>query len=881
MKYRRRENLDHLAIERVFEMCAVELEGEGERVLAVSVYRPPDSNCDLFFDALNKFLHFIKFELRNRKIVICGDFNIDILQSSPMRTKFTDVIGLHNLTYNVNEPTRVSENSAKAIDNILTNFSPHSPGMLVFETGLSDHYAQVLKFAHVDGKMNSVNFQYCARRSISNNKLGIFCSALTQETWAGVYCETDANKCFNKFLNIFSGYFEEAFPKKFIKSGVLSNLKKWITRGIRVSCERKRELCILSKTERSVTFVNYVKSYKKILKKVILAAKKMSNDDYIRNSKSTIRASWDVVKRELGKVNVSRCVREVISKDAGLITSPRKIATAMNSYFLGVADGIARNISTGRVRTPLLLLGGRKFDLRGVDEEIVDRVIRSLRDSSSTGWDEIPSKVLKACRSLVSGPLAHAISLSFRQGIFPDKLKYCVIHPSQKTKTSTEISNFRPIANLSIFSKVYERCFLRQLSDYMSSNKILNCNQHGYTPGKSTATAIYELCNGALGALDGSLESAAIFCDLSKAFDCVNHGLLLSKLEGYGIAGVSNSWIRSFLTDRKQRVSIRSEDGTVTLSDWQGVRHGVPQGSTLGPILFVCYVNDLNVQVPDSHITLFADDTSVLVNAKNSNELVVKMNNVLTELSGWFNDNGLLLNVDKTKIIKFGCRQDTSNINTLAGVDLVNATEFLGIRLDGQLKWSDHINVLYKKLCTASFNITTLIPVVSPMTLRSVYYANFYSHLKYGIIMWGSASALDRIFKVQKRVVRCMAGLGYRDSCKPAFRAMKLMSLPSLYIYEILLFVRNNKDKFDGTKISHTYGTRHRGVYQYPIHRLTLYESGPFYSALRIYNKLPTQVKVIQDYSKYKIFVKELLVKKCYYTVREYLEDNSVAVSFD
>jgi len=239
-------------------------------------------------------------------------------------------------------------------------------------------------------------------------------------------------------------------------------------------------------------------------------------------------------------------------------------------------------------------------------------------------------------------------------GVFPDRLKFSIVKPLYKKGEKTCITNYRPISLLTVFSKVLEKVMYRRLNRHLTTNNVLTTEQFGFRKGISTENATFSLTDKILKAFNKKMHVGGIFCDLAKAFDCVNHDILLAKLNFYGLQGTALDLFKSYLANRKQKVQIQTENMSQASSEWGTIEHGVPQGSILGPLLFIIYINDLPATINNlSQPILFADDTSVTITSKNISDFCSIGNSVLSEMNKWFIANKLVLNFDKTKVIKY------------------------------------------------------------------------------------------------------------------------------------------------------------------------------------------------------------------------------------
>ena len=458
---------------------------------------------------------------------------------------------------------------------------------------------------------------------------------------------------------------------------------------------------------------------------------------------------------------------------------------------------------------------------------------------------------------------------------FPDRLKLSEVKPVFKKGEKNIPSNYRPISLLTSFSKIFERIIYSRLYKHIIKNEILAKEQFGFRQKSSTELASYTLTHNILMALNNKMKVGGIFCDLQKAFDCVNHDILLTKMEFYGITGKTNKLMKSYLSNRRQRVKIE-KDSIKHYSEWDLIIDGVPQGSILGPLFFLLYINDLPYAISDlSTPILFADDTSLIISNPDNQKFVKTVNETIHRLKTWFHSNLLVLNLEKTHFLQFQTKNSNDTqlerIHDNIQTSTTEETKFLGLIINNKLTWQSHINMMSSKLNTVSYVMRSLRQWINTEMLRNVYFSLVHSILSYGIIFWGISNNSITIFKIQKKIIRIIMNVNSRTSCRNLFKKLNILPLPAQYIYSLMMFVVKDKDLFITNDNVHKILTRSKDDLHLPMANLSVFQKGVYFSGIKIFNNLPNEIKqTSNDIRKFKNALKSFLLENSFYSLSEY-----------
>ena len=550
----------------------------------------------------------------------------------------------------------------------------------------------------------------------------------------------------------------------------------------------------------------------------------------------------------MGKIRVGE---SLLSPDAEYTENAVMVAEEFNRFFAGtVADSGLQNAN---VESPFLLQNSFGFfDITGSE---VKCSIDKLPNSNSHGHDSISAKMLKSVSGMISESLAVLFNKSIRFGLFPTAFKDAEVVPVPKAGDLSDVSNYRPISLLPTLGKLFELLVKKRILNFLTKFGFFSARQYGFLPGRSTEQALAKHTMEITAAIEKNLKVAAVYLDIRKAFDSVNHKILLKKLRACGIRGFMLDWFASYLQGRRQRVKICGK-----LSSWSEIGSGVPQGSVLGPILFLIYVNDLLKLKFFSSIYSFADDTSLVCCADSGKELKY-LENDLRVLYNWLRRHNLNLNISKSKIVYFAYKIvydwripvkihtcDNQNINCMClSLEITQNYKYLGLIINDTLSWSEHCLLLRGRMRSLNYLLFYLSKFVSGQHLRRFYRAVIEPVLRYGLPIWGGCADyhLQPVRVLQHRSVRMVAGLPPIASASAALERVKVPSVETLTRIETCKLAGILRDEIGLRAPSRNLRSCAVGLLQIP-NWLRAHSQAQFgYRAPVMYNELPEEIRVL------------------------------------
>lgn len=790
------------------------------RVLKISgIYRCHDYDKREF---LNDLETYIKNNQKNNNHILIGDFNIDINDVDELSELFLANLLDMNFLPMFNNITRPSGDFGSCIDNMFVKTKIECESITLKQV-FTDHYPIFLAM-----KIKNKQRTKDADTTFSYNKLANICSRID---WTSLLSIEDLNVATDqlviKIQNILSASRVKSKKRKF------KPRKAWITPGLIKSCCTKEKMYSDWKKNKNnlylkTKYLNYCKKLDKLLK---ITKLKYETEEARRKSKNS-KDLWQFINKKLGKESVRDNQIDYVIKDDVKISNANELADIFVDFFSNVGPNLAARIpgNVGGADEGINQNSNSIF-LYPTDQHEIETIVSKLKNKAG-GVDGISTKVLKIISPYISSVLTYIFNKSMTSGKWPKALKCAEIIPIFKSGNKHSMTNYRPISLISNLAKIFEKIIHARLFKFVMECDIISSDQYGFMKNKGTKDALASISNHIYTNIDANNPTVITFLDLAKAFDTVNHNILLNKLYKYGIRGIAYDLIKNYLTDRLQVVKINK-----IISKKCVVKLGVPQGTVLGPLLFILYVNDMFKILPNKCLAAFADDTVIKCVGKTWSEVQKNMSGYLDRIGIWLQRNYLTLNIEKTTYITYGSYSDSvPEVFQLKiynkTIKRVNNCKYLGLYFDCHMKWDVHIGNLIKKVRFLLFIFYKLKKYMCKKSLKIIYHALFESIVNYGIIAWGGCNKTTKsiLVRIQNKLINIFSSdnsvLGVRES----------------YILEALCYhYANCKNAYE----SHQGITRHKSLIIPKVNKEIAFKNSTIV-AIKYFNKLPTHLKTLR-----------------------------------
>lgn len=811
-----------------------------EKVMIIAaVYRSPSSQEADFYEAFEEVVETICE--RNADIIITGDFNVDWDKSSCYKNKLEQIFNDNGLKQLVQEFTRVTNNSRTIIDYVISN-SPKIKVNNSIKNKISDHEIIEINVEHYNTKLKKQEidvFKYNKR--LFNREIRAI-------------MKFDESSELNSNVFYFDECLESTIRNFCIKKTISGDNfgKKWFNRQLRhLKYEKIRKYNKAKVVNTELAWSNY-----KIARNIYKAQLNREKTKYINNKISFTnnqKEMWKNIKNLVLKK--SYCdIQSVIFSDIEYKNS-HEIAENFNNYFVNSIKEIRDNIETVQYINNVEL-NNTKFEFHMITTIELKNICKSLKKKDD--YNKVNINIILDNWDVMGNILLNIINKSLETGIFPESWKTSMITPIEKITKARNCEDFRPINTLKLCEKILEKVVKVQLEEYLEGNNILSKYQSGFRGGFSCETAVNYVINRWKN-IDKNKKVMAMFLDFKRAFETIDRDILIKKLFNYGIRNIELKWFQSYLTNRTQITKVNNVKSNKINNEY-----GVPQGSVLGALLFIIYINDLPSVVKRNEIVLYADDTLIFNESETDEQCNIKLMEDMINVNTWLKMNKLKLNENKTKIMEINVINSTNfEINNKV-IEKVDKIKYLGCIIDKHLNFKDHIEYLCKKVGKKIGFFKRIRKKVTTITAINIYNAIIKPHFEFcSTILYTCCadSQLERMQKLQNKAMRSIIGCNRFTPIQHMLQTLKWLDIRQRLQLNTLLFIHKMKmgltPKYLTEQLRYVNDMQPyhlRNGNDFRVHKATnnMMKRCLFYKGLQLFNMLPNEVKAERNINLFK-----------------------------
>ena len=723
-------------------------------------------------------------------------------------------------------------------------------------------------------------------RNLNDKTIAKINDEMRKTDWTQILTDDSVDNNFNTFHQKLIDTIEHNAPETEKRISAKNIIRDpWITRGLLTSLKKQQRLYKHSLVVKTAEARGKYTNYRNFLKKLIRSSKYKYLHDKCTEYRQDSRKLWTLINKIIGKENNKSHVIDSIKSANISRTDPYSITNTFNEFFSTVGKRYAEKQKVSLTETTNNIgnieNNPKTLFLSPCTAEEIGTIISKLPHKTSSGHDNISNVLLKKLTQSIIDPLSIIFNQSMETGKFPETMKKADVTPLYKSKDEQECTNYRPISLLLTLSKLLEKVIYTRTYNFLTNTKQFYNSQYGFRQNHSCENAVSELVAEIIKSKQEGLYTISMFLDLSKAFDTLDHDVLIRKLEKYGIRGNAKQWFKDYLTNRRMRTKcVVASTGKMEYSEYQNITYGTPQGSCLGPLIFIIFINDLHKQLEHSKSLLFADDTTLYKSHRNLNYLTWCIEEDMNKLTKWFRINKLTLNLDKTVCILFQKSNETKQIEINIGnqkIQNTTETKFLGIWIDEYLKWNTHIQKLLLKL-TRNSNLLKLNQNMMPtMTKKLIYHSHIGSHIQYGLLLWGNNASEEQLMKLQKIQSKCLQYILPKEKRLNLHHTLGILSIKDLIQLANWKFGYKLSNKLLPSKTisicledsrsnsllpKHHYNTRNKGLPNLPSRANKCYRDSFLLKGPRSILPLDKEIKSSPNLSIFTSKCKKLLINK-------------------
>ena len=725
----------------------------------INCYRSPTDTTDTFIDRLDDILCKVK----NNICIIAGDFNYNLLNISihNKTEEYYNTLTAHSFKPLITKPTRIADNSKTLIDHIWSNnlSEESSSKSYIYITDISDHLPCISVFNTIHDNYNG--YKHIRFREYSEENKEMFrqriCNGEEILTFHCTNSNTTLQQKYKDFFDHITRIYNDSFPIKKRKLHTKTLRKPWITHSIQKLIAKRNKL--FSRKSDNDQIKKRYKTLKKDIETKLRESRKTYYRQRLNKEGDSLKSKWDTIREIINRKKNSNYELPIRNKDLGQHYSTLAKKLAQKIPKLAKQDIPSSSSTTLQVDTDIIK---DKFAFNEITTRNIYETIIKLDINKGPGIDDLNVKCIKYIADIISPHLNILFNSSLEQNLYPDLFKTakCVpIFKGADLDPQLPVS-YRPISILNSLNKVFERILHDQIYKHLEIHKLLPSFQYGYRKGHNTSQAILDFTRCIEDNLKHKQTSIAVFMDLSKAFDTVDKNTLFEKLQNLGFNNSSRQLLLNYMTNR----DFCFKEDTETRYK---LEYGVPQGSILGPLLFIIYTYDMKYICPSDKTIVYADDTTVIISGRNLREATDKCNGILQRFLNYFNLNKLSINPSKTKYLTFHPQTNRPGQHNMSHcsvnmdnkiLERVNSIKFLGVIINNKLTWDEHKQYLHRKISKTIGIIYKCKNIMTENELINIYKTFIQSNLLYAIEVWGHCivSQSDMLIKLQNKVLRIL-----------------------------------------------------------------------------------------------------------------------------
>lgn len=841
-------------------LSRINFEINGKTFGLTATYRPPPIPKANFIEDIYAYLETIV--VSNIEIFV-GDININILEKNDNHVaNYLGVMSSLGFKSYINSITRFL--SKTCLDHLFINQKLKCNNLCfnsyILEEDITDHSPIMLLVSQKENPKDNLTKPQSDTKS--NLNIPKFRLLLQNFDWSTVMNNNNPETATKIFLDTYQQLLTSATQIYSIKHKKHRKIKDWISNGIITSIKTRDKMKKKLLKNFNLQLENDYKEYRNNLNKLIRQQKNQYYKNQIESNKNDMKKLYKIIKDatyENNKNNNSSL--NIKNKDGQNFSSSVEASNYCNDYYINIGVEMEKAIPPPQqveqqIDPPIV----NSIYFNPITRAELINCISNLKNNSSPGYDGIEANIIKQTHLEILDPLLHILNLIIKTGKIPSEFKTSIVTPIHKSGTKTSINNYRPISLISNFAKLFEKCIKTRLISFFKVNNVLSTNQFGFIEGCSTEDAMHRLITEIVNNLNSNKKCLAVFLDLAKAFDTVPHNELLNCLERCGIRGMALRLFSSYLSERLQMVKLNK-----VLSDKQIIKIGIPQGTVLGPVLFILYINSMLKLDVNGLTVSYADDTAVVVSGDTWDDVKSKAVNNLIKIKNWLQTYKLTLNLAKTNYIAFSL----TNANRPLYHDIViddqciketSSTKYLGVVIDKFLKWQPHIDYVSNKIRKLIHKFYLLREFLNRKTLITIYKAFVESIIRYGILVWGGLynNSLYKLNLIQKYILKIIFR---KNRLYPSHLLFDrdIFNIRSIYILTICSHIHTRPDLRPLVDHTHETRTKFNKQVKLPISTNSLNLRYVNYFGPKLYNLLPGDIRNCTKVKRFKLLSKNII----------------------